>query len=70
MCRESSSLINCSIPALIWHDFMSKALVHAPVQGFPAVDTAVGDTHPPGSLGGPKLPGVGRGAPTPIPTIP
>jgi penicillin-binding protein 1A len=49
-----------SIPALIWNDFMSKALAHAPVIGFPPADPTVGDTHPPGSVGGQPLPGVGR----------
>jgi penicillin-binding protein 1A len=59
-----------SIPALIWHDFMAKALAGTPVESLPSVDPAVGDTRPPGSVGGPPLPGVGRGSaiPTPTPT--
>jgi membrane peptidoglycan carboxypeptidase len=54
-----------SIPALIWHDFMSTALAHTPPIGFPSVDPAVGDTHPAGSVGGPPLPGVGGASPSP-----
>jgi len=57
-----------SIPALIWHDFMAKALARKPVESFPTADPSVGDTHPLGSIGGPRLPGVGRGAPVPTPT--
>ena len=57
-----------SIPALIWHDFMTKAVANLPVEGFPSVDPAVGDKVPPGSVGGPRLPGVGRGSATPTPT--
>jgi penicillin-binding protein 1A len=45
-----------SIPALIWHDFMSSALADEPVEEFPVVvDPAVGDLIPPGSVGGQPL---------------
>ena len=44
-----------SLPAEIWHDFMSQAVASMAVRTFPSVSLAGYDLTPPGSIGGSPL---------------
>jgi penicillin-binding protein 1A len=55
-----------SIPALIWHDFMTAALTNVPAATFPTPDLNGYDTTPPLSIGSPNgAPGAGDSVPGP-----
>jgi penicillin-binding protein 1A len=64
-----AQVVGGSVPARIWHDFMTAALERKPIQDFPTVDPTVGNVTPLGSVGGTRLDVVRPSGPTSTATL-